>query len=99
MVNSVRCFDFLFLYNQLWFSNKKSCTFDLKLEIMGVLQKQYILDDHGNNVGVVISFTEYQALMERIDELEDIIAYDKAKKEISDPMPFDTFLKELENQA
>lgn len=66
---------------------------------MGVLQKQFILDDDGNNVGVVLDFTEYQALMERIDELEDILAYDKAKKEVSDTIPFDVFLKELENQA
>ena len=63
---------------------------------MGVLQKQYIKDDNGTHVGVILAIAEYQALIERLDELEDIIAYDKAKSEPSDPMPFKDFLKQLE---
>ena len=63
---------------------------------MGVLQKQYIKDDNGTRIGVIISMAEYQALIERLEELEDIIAYDKAKAEPSAPMPFEEFLEELE---
>jgi hypothetical protein len=63
---------------------------------MGVLQKQYIKDDKGTQVGVILAIAEYQALIERLEELEDIIAYDKAKAEPSDPMPFNDFLKQLE---
>ena len=63
---------------------------------MGVLQKQYIQDDNGTRIGVIISMTEYQALMERLEELEDILAYDNAKAEPSDPMPFEEFLAELD---
>ncbi len=63
---------------------------------MGVLQKQYIKDDSGTRIGVIISMTEYQALIERLEELEDILAYDKAKSEPSDSMPFEEFLAELE---
>jgi hypothetical protein len=64
---------------------------------VGVLQKQYIKDDNGTHVGVILAIAEYQALIERLDELEDIIAYNKAKAEPSDPMPFKDFLKQLEN--
>ncbi len=63
---------------------------------MSVLQKQYIKDDNGTRIGVIISMAEYQALIERLEELEDILAYDKAKAEPSDPMPFEDFLTELE---
>ena len=63
---------------------------------MGVLQKQYIKDETGKSIGIILSIAEYQALMEQIEELEDIIAYDKAKAEPSDPMPFKDFLAELE---
>ena len=68
----------------------------IKFMKMSALQKQYIQDDKGNNVGVILSLEEYQAIIERVEELEDIIAYDKAKKEPSDTIPFDIFLKELQ---
>ena len=64
---------------------------------MGILQKQYIKDDKGKQVGVILAIAEYETLIERLEELEDIIAYDKAKAEPSDPMPFADFLKQLEN--
>ena len=63
---------------------------------MSVLQKQFIKDDDGNQVGIILSIAEYQALIEQLEELEDIIAYDKAKAEPSDSMPFKDFLAELE---
>jgi hypothetical protein len=64
---------------------------------MGVLEKQYIKDNNGTQVGVILAIAEYESLIERLEELEDIIAYDKAKAEPSDPMPFTDFLKQLEN--
>ena len=62
---------------------------------MSVLQKQFIKDDKGVQVGIILAIAEYQALIERLEELEDILAYDKAKAEQSDPMLFEDFLKEL----
>ncbi len=64
---------------------------------MGVLQKQYIKDDEGAQVGVILAIAEYEALVERLEELEDIIAYDKAKAEPSNAIPFADFVKQLEN--
>ncbi len=64
---------------------------------MGILQKQYIKDDKGIQIGVILAIAEYETLMERLEELEDIVAYDKAKAEPSDPMLFTDFLKQLEN--
>ena len=64
---------------------------------MNILKRQDIKDDKGNSVGVLLSIAQYQDLIEHIDELEDIIAYDKAKSKPSDPMTFEVFLQELEN--
>lgn len=64
---------------------------------MGVLQKQFIKDDDGNQVGIILSIAEYQALIEQLEELEDIIAYDKAKVQPSDTIPFEDYIKELKN--
>jgi PHD/YefM family antitoxin component YafN of YafNO toxin-antitoxin module len=66
---------------------------------MGVLQKQIIQDDKGVNVGIVLSMSEYESMMTRLEELEDLLAYDQAKREPSDPKPFKDFLKELDIQV
>lgn len=72
---------------------KKTIKFVEKIAI-SVLQKQYIKHETGKPIGIFLSIAEYQTLIEQIEELEDIIAYDKAKAEPSDPMPFEAFLNE-----
>jgi hypothetical protein len=64
---------------------------------MGVLQKQYIKDDNGISIGVILAIAEYQKLIDRLEELEDILFYDKAKAKRSKPVPFKCFLEHLEN--
>jgi hypothetical protein len=64
---------------------------------MGVLQKQYIKNNNGISVGVILAVAEYQKLIDRLEELEDILAYDKAKAKPSDTMNFKTFLEQLDN--
>ena len=66
---------------------------------MNILKRQYIKGNKGKPIGVLLPIAEYQALIERIEELEDIIAYDKAKRKPSDPISFESFLKELENST
>jgi PHD/YefM family antitoxin component YafN of YafNO toxin-antitoxin module len=64
---------------------------------MGVLQKQYIKDEKGNPVGIFLSIEEYQAMVEELEDLEDTVAYLKAKAEPSDTMSLEDFLKELKH--
>ena len=51
----------------------------------------------GKKLSVVISINEYKKIIEELEELEDIIAYDKAKAEPSNAIPFADFVKQLEN--
>ncbi len=44
-------------------------------------KQQYITDEHGNKVAVVVPIEEYQKMKKDIEELEDIYLYDQAKKE------------------
>ena len=41
---------------------------------------QFITDDHGEKVAVILPLKDYEKLMEELDELECIKAYDKAKQ-------------------
>lgn len=63
---------------------------------MGVLQKQVINDVNGNAIAIFLPIEEYQTMIEELEDLEDTVAYLKAKAEPSDPMTLEDFIKELE---
>lgn len=42
-------------------------------------QKKYIVDENGKRISVILPIDQYEKLLEAWEELEDIIAYDKAK--------------------
>lgn len=48
---------------------------------MGALKQQYITDDRGNKLAVILPMKTYEKMLEEIEELEDIKLYDEAKKE------------------
>jgi PHD/YefM family antitoxin component YafN of YafNO toxin-antitoxin module len=41
---------------------------------------QFLIDAKGKKTGVFLSMKDYKKLMEELEELDDIKAYDKAKK-------------------
>ena len=43
------------------------------------LKEKYIVDDNGKKTSVIITKRDYDRLVDYIEELEDIAAYDKAK--------------------
>ncbi len=43
------------------------------------MKTQYITDDHGKKVAVFVPVKDYEKLMDELDQLECIKAYDKAK--------------------
>ncbi|MDR1876206.1 MAG: hypothetical protein LBQ84_01135 [Flavobacteriaceae bacterium] len=42
---------------------------------------QYITDNTGKKISVVLPMKDFKAIMEELEELEDIRLYDEAKKE------------------
>ena len=52
------------------------------------VRKTFIVDTKGNPVSVVINKKDYDKLLEYIDELEDVAAYDRAKKVKGVPVPW-----------
>jgi PHD/YefM family antitoxin component YafN of YafNO toxin-antitoxin module len=47
---------------------------------MITLKPQYITDTKGKKVSVVLPIKDFQAIMEELEDLEDIRLYDEAKK-------------------
>jgi len=59
-------------------------------------KERFIVDAEGNRVGVVLDMAEYQNLLEELEELEAIRAYDAAKASGDEVVPFEQAIKEIE---
>ena len=57
---------------------------------------QYITNAEGQKTGVVLSMKQYQKLLDELEELSAVVAYDKAKRRKGKSQNFREFLKELE---
>ncbi len=47
---------------------------------MSVVAEQYVVDKEGKPVGVLLTLSRYKKMMAAMEELEEIKAYDAAKK-------------------
>lgn len=57
---------------------------------------RFVTDDEGNRVAVIVDLAFYDELLEAFEELEDIRAYDEAKEEGGEAIPFEQAMKEIE---
>jgi len=70
----------------------------LNIEKMGALPKQFLVDDTGKKVSIVLDIREYQHILEQLEELEDIQLYDEGKKNQKSAIPMDEAFKAIEAQ-
>ncbi|MCG6168409.1 hypothetical protein LFX25_11280 [Leptospira sp. FAT2] len=54
---------------------------------------QYITDEKGKKLSVVLSMQEYKKILENLQELEDIRLYDEVKAKREKSIPLQEFLK------
>ena len=58
-------------------------------------KERYVTDGHGNRVAVMLEVEEYRRLLDALEELESIRAYDTAVAVREDAVPFDKAVEEL----
>lgn len=58
--------------------------------------EQFVLDEHGNRTGVLMSLQRYYELLEAQEELEAARAFDAAKAGDDETIPFDQAIREIE---
>ena len=56
---------------------------------MATHAERFLVDDEGHRLGVVLDIAEYQEILEDLEELESIRAYDAAKASDEEVIPFD----------
>jgi len=64
--------------------------------MISTLRERYIVDEQGNRIGVIIAIDDYRRLLEELEELESIRAYDTAKASGDEAIPFDQAVAEIE---
>lgn len=65
---------------------------------MGLPNKTYVVDEKGNRVGVLLDMDEYRSLLEDLEELESIRAFDAAKTSNDEAVPFEQAVREIEQE-
>lgn len=63
---------------------------------MSTIPLQYLLNEAGKKVGVILPIEKYQALSEAWEELEDIRAYEEAMATPDEAIPFEQAIREIE---
>ncbi len=66
--------------------------------MMKTKEHQYITNDRGEKVGVILDIKDYDKMLEDVEELESIRAYDAAKSSADEVVPFERAVEEIENR-
>ena len=60
------------------------------------INPQYIIDNAGKKISVVLPLKDFKAIMEELEELEDIRLYDEAKESGEPSIPIDKAFEMIE---
>ena len=65
---------------------------------MIAIKERYVVDENGARVGVLLDAEDYRRLLEELEELESIRAYDAAKAAGDEVIPFEQAVMEIEQR-
>ena len=64
---------------------------------MPTVNESYVVDENGARIGVILPIEAYRKLLEELEELESIRAYDAAKNSGDEAIPFEQAVREIEH--
>jgi len=62
------------------------------------MKTQFVTDDHGKKLAVILPIEEYNRLMEDLDELEDIRQFDASQKSDREFIDAEQAFEEIEKE-
>ena len=73
-------------------------THDLASEVacMISIKEHYVVDGKGNKTSVILDIRDYKKILEELEELESLRAYDSAKVSGDEVLPFEEAMTEIE---
>ena len=63
---------------------------------MVTMHPEYVLDEQQNRKAVVLPLAEWEQVVRELEELDDIRAYDAAKGQADEAVPFEDAVREIE---
>ncbi|MEM1203967.1 MAG: hypothetical protein AAGN66_12130 [Acidobacteriota bacterium] len=63
---------------------------------MVAVHESYVTNAEGERTAVIVPLEEWRSILEALEELADIRAYDEAKSQHSEVLPFEQALSEIE---
>ena len=66
---------------------------------MPKFKENYVVDAQGNPISVVLDIADYRKLLEELEELESIRAYDAAKASGDETISFEQAVSEIEQTS
>jgi hypothetical protein len=63
---------------------------------MITVKERFLVDENGQRIGVLLDIADYQRVLEELEELEAIRAYDAAKASGDEIVPFEQARTEIE---
>lgn len=66
------------------------------MDLPNLNRPQFVVDEKGTRVAVILDIKLYQELLDAAEELDDIRAYDEAKALNEVAIPFEEAVKEIE---
>lgn len=65
---------------------------------MITVHPQFITDDSGKKLSVIIPIKEFENILEELDDMDDVRLYDQAKKSDEESIPVDEAFKLIETK-
>jgi len=65
---------------------------------MSAVKERYVVDENGIRISVLLDIEAYRRLLEELEELESIRAYDAAKASGDEVIPFEQAVAEIERE-
>lgn len=62
----------------------------------GARSEQYVTDGAGKRVAVIVDLDRYEELLDAMEELDEIRAFDEAKAAADEAIPFEQAVAEIE---
>ncbi len=63
-----------------------------------MVKAHYVIDEKGNRISVLLDINDFNRILEELEELDAIRAYDEAKVSGDETIPFDQAIAEIERE-
>lgn len=64
-----------------------------------MFKERYVVDEKGNRIAVLLDLEDWHKLLEELEELETLRAYDAAKASGDESIPFEQAVNEIEREG